>query len=335
MRPARSLPTASALLALALAPAAAAQTVPVEPPAAPAPAPPATPAPEPAAAKLSVGVASVGDRGRRWVLADERLVAVGRLDPFVDGQRVVVTLYRGKKRLGSRTVKVRDVKGHGQFTVAFGGVGKTGAYSVLAKHKKTAQQKGATSKRARFGAIAGSAGRFQDVRLLQIGLRRLAYVTPLTGHFQAATRRAVLAFRKVNGMSRSMSPSQRIFKMLFRGLGGYRLRHPKAGQHVEVSLSRAVLVLADRGVPQRIYHASPGKPSTPTVRGAFSFYRKQPGTNSHGMVHSVYFHGGYAIHGYKSVPAFPASHGCVRVPIANALSIYRSIRLGEKIFVYR
>ena len=61
-----------------------------------------------------------------------------------------------------------------------------------------------------------------------------------------------------------------------------------------------------------------------------------PGTNAHGMVWSVYFHGGYAVHGYPSVPAtYPASHGCLRVPIPNSHHIYSSVRLGETIFVYK
>ena len=53
------------------------------------------------------------------------------------------------------------------------------------------------------------------------------------------------------------------------------------------------------------------------------------------MVHSNYFIGGYAIHGYTSVPTYPASHGCIRVPIPNALQIDRQIDLGQTIFVYR
>ena len=53
------------------------------------------------------------------------------------------------------------------------------------------------------------------------------------------------------------------------------------------------------------------------------------------MVHSSYFIGGYAIHGYFSVPNFPASHGCLRVPIPNARDIFNQISLGERIFVYR
>jgi lipoprotein-anchoring transpeptidase ErfK/SrfK len=95
-----------------------------------------------------------------------------------------------------------------------------------------------------------------------------------------------------------------------------------------------VLVLAERGKPVRIYHTSPGKSSTPTVRGSFRVYRRQPGTNSHGMVHSAYFIRGYAVHGYASVPAYPASHGCLRVPIPNARSIYNWFTMGTRVDVY-
>ena len=329
----RSLVPAALVAALAAVAPAAAQTVP------PVEGPPSTQPPpgQPQDAKLSVGVASVGDRGRRWVLAGERLVASGRLDPYVAGEKVVVELYRGRKRIGRRTVEVRDEAGHGRFTVTFGAVKSPGSYFVRAKHAGTDRQKGATSERARIGAVRASSGMGssgQHVRLLQLRLRRLAYVTPVNGRHDSATGRAVMAFRKVNGMSRTFSANRNVMRALFAGRGGYRLRFPKAGKHAEVDLSRAVLVLAERGRPVRIYHASPGKPSTPTVRGTFRVYRRSPGTNSHGMVHSAYFIRGYAVHGYASVPAFPASHGCVRVPIPNARSIYDWMTMGTRIDVY-
>jgi hypothetical protein len=147
--------------------------------------------------------------------------------------------------------------------------------------------------------------------------------------------RAVLAFRKTNRMSRNTHLSGKVFEMLLSGHGGFRLRHPDAGKHVEADLSRQVLVLARDGRAERIYHTSTGTSATPTVRGAFRFYRKSPGTNAKGMVHSSYFIRGYAIHGYASVPTSPASHGCLRVPIPSALSIFRWIKLGDRIFVYR
>jgi lipoprotein-anchoring transpeptidase ErfK/SrfK len=52
------------------------------------------------------------------------------------------------------------------------------------------------------------------------------------------------------------------------------------------------------------------------------------------MVDSNYFIRGYAVHGYASVPPYAASHGCIRVPIPDAASIYADISIGETIFVY-
>ena len=52
--------------------------------------------------------------------------------------------------------------------------------------------------------------------------------------------------------------------------------------------------------------------------GSFRVYMKTPGTNAKGMVDSNYFIRGYAIHGYVDVPAFNASHGCLRIPIPDA-----------------
>ena len=123
--------------------------------------------------------------------------------------------------------------------------------------------------------------------------------------------------------------------LVLAGRGAFKVRYPKHGHHVEADLSKQVLVLIDHGKVQRIYHMSSGKPSTPTVLGSFRVYSKTPGTNSHGMVHSSYFVGGYAIHGYPEVPPYAASHGCIRIPIPNAVSVYRWIDLGNDIFVYR
>ncbi len=47
-----------------------------------------------------------------------------------------------------------------------------------------------------------------------------------------------------------------------------------------------------------------------------------------------YFLRGFAIHGYPSVPAYPASHGCVRVPMWLAPSLYAQIPMGSAIYIY-
>jgi lipoprotein-anchoring transpeptidase ErfK/SrfK len=122
--------------------------------------------------------------------------------------------------------------------------------------------------------------------------------------------------------------------MVFAGRGAYKLRYPKAGKHVEADLSRQVLVLADKGRPVATYPTSSGAPGTPTVLGHYRFYLKAPGTNAKGMYMSNYFIRGYAIHGYPSVPIYNASHGCLRVPNAVAVSIFNWINLGDDIWVY-
>lgn len=179
-----------------------------------------------------------------------------------------------------------------------------------------------------------SGSRGVAVRLFQNKLRKLAYVAPLNGRFDAATGRAFIAFRKVNGMARRPSAGYSVARKLAEGRGTFHLRYPKAGRHVEVSIRRQVMAFANKGKVVRIYHVSTGAPATPTVRGSYNVYRKDWGTNEKGMVDSNYFIRGYAIHGYAEVPVYNASHGCVRVPVPNAASIYNWVHMGTRVDTY-
>ena len=106
--------------------------------------------------------------------------------------------------------------------------------------------------------------------------------------------------------------------------------------HVEADLSRQVIALINPGGKVfKIIHTSSGKPSTPTVLGTFHFYSKTPGTNAKGMLDSNYFIRGYAIHGYPEVPNYAASHGCLRIPNANAAFVFGWVSIGDRIDVYR
>ena len=329
---------------LVAAPAATAQlpttpTVPQQPPPATTPEQQPEPTPQPAGGKGSFSIAGgLRERRRQWVAAGTTVRVNGRVKPFAAGQSVIVEIFRGREKLGSRTVAVKDAgDGAGTFTADFRAP-TAGNYTIKARHQGTDQQARFAMANKRFTALAGSVGRGSGrtkIRLVQLGLKRLAFVTSTSGRFDGATSRAVIAFKKTNGMPRNGGVSKKVFEMLLSGKGGYKLKYPRAGKHVEADLSRQVLVLARGGRPERIYHTSTGAPATPTVTGSFRFYRKQPGTNSKEMVHSWYFIRGYAIHGYKSVPTGPASHGCLRVPIPNALSIFRWIKMGDRIFVYR
>jgi peptidoglycan hydrolase-like protein with peptidoglycan-binding domain len=174
-----------------------------------------------------------------------------------------------------------------------------------------------------------------SIRALQRRLRRLGYVTGARGSFDARTARAVLAFRKVTGMARTASASTSFMRRIARGGGHYEIRFRRHGRHIEADLSRQVIALIEGGRVRRIYPVSSGKPSTPTVRGSFRVYSKTPGTNAKGMVDAAYFHGAYATHGYFQVPTFAASHGCLRVPIPEARSLFNWITLGTPVDVYR
>jgi hypothetical protein len=301
----------------------------------PVPPPPPPVQPGRAAIRVATGLAT---RRVRYVYRGQLVRVVGRVFPFVAGQVVVVEVVRRGRVVRRLRAPVRQGRrGRGRFSVRFL-VRRTGRVRVVAKHAATPRQAAFRSNSKRFRVVrwaAGGGAGGTRVRLLQAGLRRLGYAVPVNGYYGAATSRAVLAYRKVNGMGRVGFASRRVYAKVFRRRGRFGLRYPRAGRHVEFDWSRQVLVLARRGRAYATYHASSGKPSTPTPFGTFRFYSKQWGVNSVGMVHSSYFLGGYAIHGYPSVPTFPASHGCIRVPIPNSLQIARWIPNGMRIFIYR
>ena len=74
-----------------------------------------------------------------------------------------------------------------------------------------------------------------------------------------------------------------------------------------------------------------------TPLGRFAIGRKVPGYDPSplGVLYKpMYFYGGYAIHGSPSIPPYPASHGCVRVPNFVADRLYESEPYGEAVIVY-
>jgi hypothetical protein len=262
---------------------------------------------------------------------------VGTVSPFVAGQRVRVTFFHDGKRLHSRSARVRKGKGSAGVFRSTIRVTQGGKYAASASHTATAALGADSTVRKSWRVSFPGLGQGQ-CGLVVVGfkkaMRKMGYIANDGRCFGGKTARGVLAYRKVNGMTRSYRAGKGLVKRAFSGRGAYRVRHPGAGEHVEVSLSRQVLVFAEGDEPFAIYPVSSGKSSTPTVTGHYSFIRTEPGYNSHGMYYSFYFYGGYAVHGYESVPNYPASHGCVRTFIADQPEIFNRIFYGEDIFVY-
>jgi peptidoglycan hydrolase-like protein with peptidoglycan-binding domain len=187
---------------------------------------------------------------------------------------------------------------------------------------------------------ASMGARGTRVRYLQRSLAALRYAIAVTGRYDDATRRAVIAFRKVNRMKRVGNASRAVFSKVALGRGGFRPRH-RGAAHVEGDLTRQVLALVNRGGRVfKVYMTSSGRPGLTTPAGVHTFYRKSAGWNSSGMLDSAYFtHASgprtdCAIHGYFVVPIWNASHCCFRVPIPDARKIFNWVRIGQRIHVY-
>ncbi len=273
------------------------------------------------------------------VTAGKSVKVAGTVRPFQKGQKVQIVLYRAKKTVKRTTVKVRP-KGKGsdlgQFKYSRRMV-SPGLYRVQAILKPGPGYGGSKASSRGFKIRYPSLSEGADgpaVKMLNTLLENLGYVNGGGGSYNDATGRAVLAYRKVNGMARKEKATGSIFKKLAKGKGGFKLKHPSAGKHVEADLSKQVMVLAKHGEVDEIYTISSGAPATPTIQGKFRFYRKDAGYNSLGMYYSVYFIRGYATHGYHDVPTYPASHGCLRNPIPDSVHIYNWIDLGDPIYVY-
>ena len=331
----------AALVCLLALPASAAAEAPTATTPAPATTPPATPAPTPAApaspGRIKLVLQRVGGKPL-FAAVGKRVVVRGIVTPYVAGQSIKLGFYREGRRISTGTVAVQPVgNGAGQFHVNFSSA-DAGLVQVRAVHDLTTAQLAFTGRSPSVHFVhenlgLGSSG--ASVRVLQAELAALHFAVPQNGIFDEATGRALVAYRKMTGLERIEYSGGQVFSRLSQGAGEFHVRYRRDGRHVEADLTKQVLVEIEPGGRVRaIYTMSSGKPSTPTVLGSFRVYRKEPGINSHGMVDSSYFISGYAIHGYAEVPTYAASHGCLRVPIPDASSIYGWIGEGIPVDVY-
>jgi lipoprotein-anchoring transpeptidase ErfK/SrfK len=117
-----------------------------------------------------------------------------------------------------------------------------------------------------------------------------------------------------------------------------RAKSAAGGRHVEVYRDRGVTLLVRNGKVVRALHSSSGKRGFETPTGTYSVFRKE--RNSWSVPYQVwlpyasYFNGGIAFHAYPDVPAYPASHGCVRLPVAEALFAYDFMSNGTRVTVH-
>jgi lipoprotein-anchoring transpeptidase ErfK/SrfK len=256
--------------------------------------------------------------------AGNRLVLAGRLLPASAGS---LTL-----RVGARSWHVRvGSKGRYKTRLPTDRIGRHRARLVIGARSG---YKGFTI-RKHFRILTpslsmGSRGR--PVLALERRLAALHHVLRgVNRYYSTDTYDAVLAFQKVHGMPRTGRVSRDVWRVLARAHVP-KARVPK-GTHVEVSKTLQVLYEVRRGQVARIMHVSTGATGNTPV-GRWHIYSKVAGFNASGMYYSNFFTGAFAIHGYHSVPPWPASHGCVRTPLWYAPGFYSRWAVGATVYIF-
>jgi hypothetical protein len=299
------------------------------------PTPPATP---PAAkAKAKLYLVDTFTLGKDEVTVPGRVVEVqGFVRPYVAGQKVRVQAYLGRKLIKTDVLRVKPAKGGvGAFTEKVK-ASSAGLVRVKVTHTRTPRMLGFLSERT-FTVLdpqTGFGARGPFVTLLQQRLDALHVYVPQSGVYDTYTGLALDAYHRLLGHGVSQSLDAGTVSDLLNGVGTFHVRYPKDGTHVEGDLSRQLLAEINGSKVVWIYPISSGKPSTPTVLGRFRVYYRVPGYLPDGMYFSSFFFRGYAIHGYNPAPDYPASHGCMRLPIIDAISVFDWVKYGDWVDVY-
>jgi hypothetical protein len=187
----------------------------------------------------------------------------------------------------------------------------------------------------------------EETREAKQRLSDLGYWTgPVEGVLDEGSRQALIAFQKVEGR-------QRTGKLTPEELQALRIaKRPPAREsgyaHIEIDLSRQVLFAVDVSESvSKILPVSTGtgklftskgktrRAVTPcgrfTISHKISGWRKSPlGL----LYYPNYIVGGIAIHGNPSVPVYPASHGCIRIPMFAAKQFSEINPIGTVVIVY-
>jgi hypothetical protein len=261
----------------------------------------------------------------------------GVVRPYVPDQRVTLREYLNGRRF--RQVKLRlkpsRRRVYGGFLWPIASPAH-GTVTVTVQHRRTKWLSGFTIG-TRFDALNptatfGSSGRF--VQLLQQRLAALHIFIPQTGVYDLGTGLAVDAYHRLLGRGTSQLLDRATLNDLLSGVGAFHIRFPHQGRHAEGDLTRQLLALAVGAQVQWILPISSGKPSTPTILGSFEIYSRVPGYLPDGMYFSDFFVRGYAIHGYDPAPDYPASHGCMRLPIVDAIPVFGWLGYGDWVDTY-
>ena len=172
---------------------------------------------------------------------------------------------------------------------------------------------------------------------------RLRYLPPdaVTGTSDYRTSQAVIAFQSWEGLRRDGIVGKQTARSLVTVQPPLATRQG-SGRWVEVHRAQGTLLLVQDGVVVQAVHCSTGMtmdaPPYDTPAGSYKVFAKMLKSWSVPymvwMPYAAYFDGGIAIHGLDYVPAYPASHGCVRVSMPEAPTVYAFVSVGTPVYVF-
>ncbi len=303
------------------------------------PPPPPKPKPTPPAqASLSLSLPDVFVvRGNAVTVPGRTLEATGVVRPYVPGQSVVVKASLGHRQIKTEKLRIKPSanKRTGAFTAKLRSP-RAGILHIQVTHERTKEMVGFVGQRA-VAALDDNVAfgsRAPLVSLIQHQLLKLHFYIPQTGAYDQKTGLAIDAYHRLLGAGFSQRLDHRTLNAMLNLQGAFHVRFPNDGRHVEGNLGKQLLALIYGSKVYRIYPISSGKPSTPTILGHFRVYSRVPGYLPDGMYYSDFFVRGYAIHGYDPAPDYPASHGCMRLPIVDAISVFNWMALGDVVDTY-
>jgi peptidoglycan hydrolase-like protein with peptidoglycan-binding domain len=161
------------------------------------------------------------------------------------------------------------------------------------------------------------------------------------------TRFAVIAFQKVQGLKVTGVADAATMSALASPKGPPVLAASAGGDRVEIDLGRQLLMAYRGGALVLISHISSGSGrhyceaghcgTAITPKGNFKILWSRSGWEKAplGLLYNPeYFTtAGHAIHGSPSVPLYPASHGCVRIPMHTSQWFPSIVTKGEPVIV--
>ena len=185
------------------------------------------------------------------------------------------------------------------------------------------------------GRAVSSGSSRQWIKSLRAGLKFRAIFLPGGSGYDSRLGESVIAFHKAYGKPRTTSFNASDWKVLTTRR--VAARDTSAALHIEIDKSRQILMQVKNGVPIMIIHISSGATgNTPVGRHKIQWKGLYvPSLYGSLLYRSMAFQGAYAIHGYPSVPTSAASHGCVRVPMWIADTLYKRTPVGTPVFVYQ